>query len=208
MLNNETALQLSPGRLHLIVAPRSLGKPINSSLIARLALSEPLGPRTDPSRAALRPRDYVVRVVDGGNCFDARGIARLLRRQTADLYAALERIQVQRAFTFYQLLAMLVHSSTNAHPLLVLDMLSTIYDENAPVMERLRLLDHSLGQLRRLSSIAPVVVSTPPQPSGWMPTAANPAQAAPPEFLERLEAAADQVWRFEAPSEPLQERLF
>jgi len=191
MLNNETALQLSPGRLHLLIAPRSLGRQMNSAMIARIALSH-----------SLCPPGSGVRVVDGGNCFDARSIARLLRRQTSELYAALERIRVQRAFTCYQMLTMLIHSSTNNEPLVVLDLLATFYDENASKMERLRLLEHSLGQLRRLSSIATVLISSPPPPS------ISPGLDAPTEFLERLEAAADQVWRFEAPPVPAQERLF
>jgi hypothetical protein len=194
MFNNETALQLSPGQLNLVVAPRALGRQLNSEMIVQLALA--------PPKNSVKNGRGAVRVVDGGNCFDARGIARLLRRQTSELYAALERIQVQRAFTCYQMLAMLIHSSTNSEPLLVLDMLATFYDESVSKMERLRLLEHSLGQLRRLSSIATVVVSAPPPP------VVAPGQAAPGEFLERLAAAADQVVRFETPPEPEQSRLF
>ncbi len=40
-----------------------------------------------------------VRVLDGGNVFQAFPIARLVRSRTADLDAALDRIQVARAFT-------------------------------------------------------------------------------------------------------------
>jgi len=180
----ETALQLSPGQLHLVIAPPALGHQLTNTFIVRLALAGQ------------------VRVLDGGNHFEAHHIARLLRRRTSELYAALGRIQVQRAFTCYQMLAMLIHSSTNNEPLVVLDLLATFYDENAPKMERLRLLEHSLGQLRRLSSIATVLISSPPPPT------ISPGLDAPTEFLERLEAAADQVWRFEAPPVQVQERLF
>ena len=49
-----------------------------------------------------------LRVLDGGNQFNAREVARLLRSQNApDVYAALERIRVARAFTCYQMLALL-----------------------------------------------------------------------------------------------------
>jgi hypothetical protein len=36
----ETALQLSPGQLLLVVAPRNLGRQLNGSLIVRLTLTE------------------------------------------------------------------------------------------------------------------------------------------------------------------------
>jgi len=187
----ETALQLSPGQLHLVIAPPALGHQLTNTFIVRLALAGQ------------------VRVLDGGNHFEAHHIARLLRRRTSELYAALGRIQVQRAFTCHQMLAMLIHSSTSPEPLLVLDMLSTFYDESAPQMERMRLLEHSLGQLRRLSSIAPVAVSVPPSPPAHRAGPGSPAPSAEcASFLERLEAAADQVWRFEIPAAQVQPRLF
>jgi len=188
----DTALQLSPGRLHLIVAPPALGLQLANTFIVRLAL---VGR---------------VRVLDGGNHFEAHRIARLLRRQTSDLYAALERIQVQRAFTCHQMLAMLVHSATSPEPLLVLDMLSTFYDESAPQMERARLLEHSLGQLRRLSSIAPVAVSlplSPPADIARQGAAPDRAVFLYSQAMERLETIADQVWRFETPPLQVQPRL-
>jgi len=63
--------------------------------------------------------------------------------------------------------------------------------------ERLRLLDVSLSELRRLCRAASVAVST-----------GLPTRDQPDELLERLAAAAGQVWSFEEPQpvEPL--RLF
>jgi hypothetical protein len=95
------------------------------------------------------------------------------------------------------MVALLVQTPTSQAPTLVLDLLSTFYDENVPLLERLRLLEQSLAQLRRLSQPAPVVVSaagSPADPSG--------------ELLARLEAEADHVLRLEPPVQVVQERLF
>jgi hypothetical protein len=63
--------------------------------------------------------------------------------------------------------------------------------------ERLRLLDISLAELRRLCRSASVAVS-----------ASQPKPGQPGEMLEMLTAAAGQVWSYEEPQpvEPL--RLF
>src|SRR4030065_337535 len=48
-----------------------------------------------------------LRVLDGGNCFNAYIVALALRQQTTDVTAALERIRVSRAFTCYQMVTLL-----------------------------------------------------------------------------------------------------
>lgn len=65
----DTLPELHPGRLSLVVAPRG-DFPKVSSLIAALALRSPL------------------RVLDGGNCFDAYAVAQTLRRCTPHVDAA------------------------------------------------------------------------------------------------------------------------
>jgi hypothetical protein len=79
----------------------------------------------------------------------------------------------------------------------VLNLLDTFYDENVKLAERLRLLEVSLKELRRLCRSASVAVSTCPT---------TPDQ--PAELIEALAASASQVWSFEEPQpvEPL--RLF
>ena len=159
---------LYPARLHLMVLPRPLRRQVTNTTIAHLALRSPL------------------RVLDGGNHFDAHGIARDLRRKTHHLKPALERIQVARAFTCYQVISLLGDSALVTLPTLVLDLLTTFYDENVALPERLRLLQLCLEQLRRLSRLAPVIVTSTPRLEGQAD-----------ELLERLEAGADQTWRFE-----------
>lgn len=108
-----------------------------------------------------------LRVLDGGNLFNAYRVARAVRRQTALLEDALNGIRLSRAFTCYQMLALLAETPPGATPVLVLDLLCTFYDESVPLAETRRLLDLALSHLRRLAQHAPVVVSTrPPAQSG------------------------------------------
>ena len=177
--NTDYALQLSPRQLHLVVAPHRAQRQMMTILTARLALTGR------------------VRLVDAGNCFDGYGLARQLRQQTSYWQPALERVSVARAFTCYQVETLLSEVVADSSPVLVLNLLDTFYDENVKLPERMRLLNVSLSELRRLCRMASVAVST------CLPTRDQPG-----ELLELLAASAGQVWSFEEPQpvEPL--RLF
>jgi hypothetical protein len=127
-----------------------------------------------------------LRVLDGGNRFNAREVALLLRHLNApDLYQALSSIQVRRAFTCYQMTALLEDTPPSSHPSLVIDLLDTFYDESAPLPERRSLIERCMQQLHNLSSLAPTVVSVrPPQPSYADPTG----------LLEIVQNAGDLLW--------------
>ncbi len=175
----EAPLQLAPRQLHLVLAPHRAQRQMMTILAARLAVSGR------------------VRLVDAGNCFDGYGLARELRRQTSAWQLALERVSVARAFTCYQVETLLSETIADLAPVLVLNLLDTFYDENVKLPERMRLLDVTLGELRRLGRAASVAVSAS------LPTPGQPA-----ELLEALAATAGKVWSFEEPQpvEPL--RLF
>jgi hypothetical protein len=157
------------------------------SLAARLALHTPL------------------RVLDGGNRFNAREVARILRSLNAsDMYEALGRIRLARAFTCYQMLALLQQTLPGPSPTLVIDLLDTFYDESAPLNERLRLVESCITCLKSLTQQAPVMVSLrPPQPP----------QSDPTGFLEIIQQAADSLWfqdqdpQRQNLSQPLQPKL-
>jgi hypothetical protein len=177
--NMDTPLQLSPRQLHLVLAPHRAQRQMMTILTARLALTGQ------------------VRLVDAGNCFDGYGLARQLRQQTAYWQQALERVSVARAFTCYQVETLLTESVSDFSPVLVLNLLDTFYDENVKLNERLRLLEVSLAELRRLCRAASVAVS-----------ASLPARDQPGELLEILAGAAGQVWSFEEPQPAEPMRLF
>ena len=178
-------IHLTPKRLHLVLSPRPLRRKVMNGLTARLALAGP------------------VLVLDGGNSFDAYGLSRLLRRQSAEWKTALERTQLARAFTCHQMSTLLEETAASdspaslSQPTLVLEMLDTFYDENVPLPERLRLLEGCLEHLRRLAGATSVAVSAAPLETGQ-----------PAGLLELLTASAGQIWHFGTPQAAPPPRLF
>ena len=130
-----------------------------------------------------------VTVLDGGNRFQAYRVAHLIRRQTPDVRAAAERLFIRRAFTCYQMLALLENTPSERQPFLVLDLLATFYDDHVPTHEASRLLDACLTQLERLHSAAPVAITL------------APPQVEERAFLvERVCSKADQLFTLELPA--------
>ena len=154
--------------LHLLIAPPAFQREVSLQFIAELAQSGP------------------VRVLDGGNRFDVLGLNRELRRRDLPLYTALDRVQVARAFTCYQMTTLLEGRPGGGIPTLVLNLLAPFQDENASLVERLRLLEICLHSLRRKARHTAVLTVLHPQPSEE-------------PFLARVREAADQVWAFEIP---------
>ena len=184
-MNN--AIELPSGRFSLLIAPDRALKYLLDP-VASLAWRGP------------------VRILDGGNSFNVYQVARHLERRRpahtatqVSLYSALANIQVARAFTCYQVVALLSDTPATAAPTLVLDMLATFADENVSFMERRRLLSACLLELRRLSHLAPLGVSV------RLPPIEKPEST---RLLAALEDAADQVYRYELPGFQPQPRLF
>ena len=100
-----------------------------------------------------------VTVLDGGNRFQAYRIANLLRRHTVDVSKAANHLFIRRAFTCYQMLALLENTPTLRQPYIILDLLSTFYDDHVHTTEALRLLDACLRQVNRLRQFAPVAIT-------------------------------------------------
>jgi hypothetical protein len=150
--------------------------------------------------AARLARRGALQVLDAGNRFNAYEAARFLRGQGAEGFReALERTRVARAFTPFQMLALLQATPAGPAPSLVLDLLSTFYDESLPHTERRRTLELCAVELRRLSKFAPVVVSVRPPP---------PPEPDPQGLVDIIQQAADQVLFFEELAPPSQLTLF
>jgi len=139
---------------------------------------------------ALRGR---VLVVDGGNRFDGYALARALRRRTPQVQAALKQVLLSRAFTCYQMAAMLAELPADGTPVIILDMLSTFLDENVRLAKRQRLLKESINLLRRISAGAPVAV--------WAHTRSSDHNEDQRLLTPLLEAAHD-IWELQAPEMP------
>jgi len=86
-------------------------------------------------------------VLDGGMLFNVYRVVMASHGQTR----ILNHIRFARAFTCYQMVALLERTPAEEACVVVLDLLSTFQDENVPVGERIRLLKTCLPHLTRLS---------------------------------------------------------
>lgn len=163
------------GKISLVVAPRA----VLSSLMSMLAT------------LALRGQAIVI---DGGNCFDAYALARALRTHTHRVQDALKQVWLSRAFTCYQMVAMLAELPVDGTPVIVLDMLATFLDENVNFNKRLQLLDSSLGLLKRISQGAPVAI--------WARTRSITTGTEDQQLLTPLLESAHDIWELQAPETP------
>lgn len=99
-----------------------------------------------------------VLVMDAGNCFNPLRLVRAIRQQTLRINQVLENIQVARAFTCFQVLALLDQTIDPKGPVFIFRPLTTFHDEMAPVYERLRLLREVDRNVTRLQDSVAVTV--------------------------------------------------
>ena len=138
---------LHTGTLIVMCAPQAAREQV-AILAAELALRGPLT------------------VLDGGNRFQPYRVTQLLRQQTVQVDSAAKRLFIRRAFTCYQMLALLEDTPALRQPYIILDLLATFYDDHVNEHEACRLLEASLLQVERLRQLAPVVVTLAPPPTG------------------------------------------
>jgi len=139
-------LILKPRTLTVLCTPHA-GRDEAALLAAELALNGP------------------VTVLDGGNRFAAFRLMQHLRLHLPDPASAARRVFVRRAFTCYQMQALLDATPSRPQPHILLDLLATFYDENVPLPEAHRLLESCLCQVERLSLAGPLLVTLSPPPS-------------------------------------------
>lgn len=139
-----------------------------------------------------------VTVLDGGNRLVPYRVAHLIRQRTTDVASAANRLFIRRAFTCYQMIALLESTPYLHQPYLVLDLLATFYDDHVPTYEARRLLDVCLQQVDRLRHTAPVAI-----------TLAPPLVPERAFLIERVCALADRLFMPEPlASPPAQLALF
>jgi hypothetical protein len=153
------------------------------------------------SSLALR---QTVTVLDCGNRSNMYAVAKLIRPYTSDPVSVMNNIRLSRAFTCYQVLAMIRATAKNppGGPLVLLDLLATFLDEDVELKDSQRLLNHSLDILENMSHLAPVVIST-----RQLPAIAENRSI----LLEQLKASADISWEEPLPlpsSQEMQLALF
>ena len=159
-------LTLSNGML--VVFSEHGGASLMLDLTARLSLRGPL---------------YLL---DCGNRSNMYRVARTLRALTDDPVAVMRNIRLSRAFTCYQVVALLeIAASRPAAPVLVLDLLATFMDESVQVQESNMLFNCALQLLSALGQSTPVVISAKPLLSISTPRSG---------LLEQLKEAATVIW--------------
>ncbi len=154
---------LRPGALMVVCAPHAARDAV-SELAAELALSGSLT------------------VLDGGNRFQPYRLAYLLRRRTRYVDQAARRIFIRRAFTCYQMLALLQNTPAVRQPILLIDFLAGFHDEQVRPGEVERLVEMCLREVDRLSRFAPFLITLSPAPLNGRVY-----------LLERICAKADHV---------------
>jgi len=153
---------LRAGQWQLTLAPKSL-TPSILSFIGRLAM------------------DNSLLVLDGGNQFNALEISEAVNGDEE----ILEKIRGSRAFTCYQMESLLEATDNTNTTIVLLDFLSTFYDESAPFDDRKRLFKNCLTHIRRLSRTNGLLVIVHP------PAISSPKTAS---LIKELENAADEYF--------------
>jgi hypothetical protein len=177
-MNKFSTLQPQPGHWGLVSLSQREQRKHMLACIATLALEES------------------VVVLDGGMLFNVYRVIMASHGQTH----ILNRIRFARAFTCYQMVALLERTSDKRAYVMVLDLLSTFQDENVPASERIRLLKICLPHLTRLSRARGALVSV-----GLLEGMSPDTQP----LFRLLEKQATQVYEWSIPAIPEQAaRLF
>jgi hypothetical protein len=125
-----------------------------------------------------------VLILDAGNCFNPFRLTRQIRRQTHQIQPVLDRIQVARAFTCFQVVSLLEQTYNPKGPVFILRLLTSFADEMIPVYERLRLLkqvDRHVDRLRQATSVIVMIKNTHFQGDPLL------------EWLSQFQSRADEV---------------
>ncbi len=169
---------LQPGQIHALLAPHA-GAALMLETAARLSVHGS------------------VRVLDGGNQFNAYHVARSIRRLSAELEPALTRIHLARAFTCYQVETLICGAATSydvpgrgAPVTLVFDLLGTFADDNVSLVERRRLLERCRLAMRQIAAHSVLLVGLRPARAG------HPDQD---ELLQIVLGWVDNLWQAEVP---------
>ncbi len=164
--NVELALPLA-NELLVVFGPHAGGNRM-LDLAARLTLRGPL---------------YML---DCGNRSNMYHVAKALRPLTNDPTGMLRNIRLSRAFTCYQVHALVEKLVPQAGvPVLILDLLSTFMDESVHLDESVMIFDKTMRCIQAASRVAPVVVGAKPLLSLSSPRLV---------LLARLKSAATHVW--------------
>jgi len=99
-------------------------------------------------------------VVAASDWLPASALPRIVRGHTVDMKGTTNRLRTARTSTCFRLLDSLANIPLNGEPILVLDLLHTLYDPNLHLPVRFRVLKQCCRHLERLAFYRPVIVMT------------------------------------------------
>lgn len=146
-----------------------------------------------------------IAVIDGANRFDVHLIGSIARRYAIDPHTVLDRIFISRGFTCYQMEAAITRRlgpflhTIQSNTALILGLLDTFYDEQAPFREVQQILVRMTTTLEELKSRG-VSILLASQDWNVIPKERN-------QLLQTLKTKVDQVYRLEM-NEENKPRLF
>ena len=152
--------RLQPGEIYLLSGEGRLVHSLGQELADWVAVRGPLT------------------LILGGNRYSVDRIPILLGDQVHQIYSVLNRIQLTRAETAYQMLHALESTPVDGSPVFATDFLDSFYEEALDLAEVTRLVERCLVQMRRLCQGGPLFIS-----------AAQSAER--PSLLELLMGASD-----------------
>jgi hypothetical protein len=97
-------------------------------------------------------------VVSGDEWLPAFLLPQMIRMQTTEVKATIDRLRTVRASTCYRLFDSLANITSTGEPILVMDFLHTFYDDDIPLRTRLFRLRECCRELKRLAFYRPVLV--------------------------------------------------
>ncbi len=133
-----------------------------------------------------------LRIILGGNHYTLDHLPVLLGRRVIDIYTILNQIKVSRAETCYQMLDALKNTPSDKTPLIVMELLSSFYDQNLSNEEVAGVLQSCVVALIHLSQTTPIIITADPD-------------ARRPQLVEQLYQLADGVVEMVPNDEPKNE---
>ena len=133
-------------------------------------------------------------VVSGDEWLPSFSLPHILRQHTTDIKATLKRLHSVRASTCYRLYDSLANIPSNREPILVMDFLSTFYDDDIPLRTRLFRLRECCRELKRLAFYRQVIVMTQEGESEEYE-----------KFIPALHAIADRIFTLEPETERIKQ---
>jgi hypothetical protein len=155
-----TAHHTSPGEPTAIVPPQALARVLTSpgGSLSMLYGSKPVFHLALRLAAHAMQNGHTIAAIDGCNRFNVHLLARHAREHRIDPDAFLKRIFVSRGFTCYQMEAAITRRlpaflrTKGARAALILGLLETFYDQQAPFREASLMLERVIAALQEIKS--------------------------------------------------------